>query len=109
MKMTAEQKIDDLDLSYSGLVDAIQSDKNEANRLLKIICVGIEQNLSTIKRIEAELKVAKSNHNYYISGIEKICKHVGYQQPITFVFDETIYCINDDKKFTTFSVTNQSE
>lgn len=100
-------EIDRLDLSYSGLVDAIQSDKNEANRLLKIICVGIEQNLATIKRIEAELEAAKSNHHCYISGIEKICKHVGYQQPINFVFDDTIYCINDEKKFTTFHVTNQ--
>lgn len=99
-------KIDELDLSYSGLVDLIQSDRVVANTVLKCIVQAAQDKKKEIQMLEDKAKSEATNLNYYLCGIEKICKHIGYKMPLNFVFDERIYAVNEKFEIRDFEITN---
>lgn len=98
--------IEELDLSYSGLVDLIQSEPVIANQCLEAICKGIVDQNSKIEKLKNDLATENTNLNYYKGGIEKIVKHMKMQPPFNFVFGDTIYAFNESGDFTTFTVSN---
>lgn len=100
-------KIEDLDLSYSGLVDVIQSNKEDGFTVLESIFEGIAAQKKVVNQFEKELQHEINTLNYYKAGIGKVIKHLEIKPPFNFVFGSTIYAINESGDFTTFEVSNK--
>lgn len=99
-------KVDDIDLSYSGLVDIIQSDKIKADEILSVLLPAIVGKERVIKALKDKQLQEKGNMDYYLGGVDKICKHIGYKPPLSFVFGDKIYAVNEKLELTEFEITN---
>jgi len=70
------------DLSYSNIVNIIQSEEIKGADTLNCIAIEMEENNKTIDKLESDLARAKARKDTLISGSQRVMQHLKKEYPL---------------------------
>lgn len=83
------------DLSYSGLTDLIQGDKEKGRKALIELTNDYIETKADIEAKEKKLSTLKQDNDAIYGGIQKVMKHLKLQYPLAIKVDAGIIVISE--------------
>lgn len=88
--------MENIDCSYSGIVDKIQGDNDKGKEFLIELSTAIIAGEDKIDAVKKQLKELETNQKTLRAGIDNVIKHLKLKSNLTIMDGDSMIIITDD-------------